>query len=417
MRQLLVLACLLTACFCRKTFKGDQVLRVTAGDDVQINLLKNLTDQHPQLNFWLEPVHESLPVDVHVPFHSLQDVKGFLKSNKIQYKIMIQDLQNLVDEEQRQMLKSRTHQPKNTDEFDYTNYHTLSEIDSFMDMLVKENSSFVSKIKIGESVEKRPLNVLKFSNGTNRPGIWIDCGIHAREWISPATGTYFAKRIVMDRNRVPTLKDILMKFDIFLEIVVNPDGYEYTHTPKGRMWRKNRKHIQGSKCIGVDLNRNWDANFGGAGSSNDPCNNIYRGPSANSEPEVKAIVDFIKSHGKIKAFVSMHSFSQILLYPYGYTKKPCKDEKMLDKLAKEAITELQEPYGTVYRYGSPFNLLGQASGISMDWAYNQGIKYSYTFELRDNNSFVLPADQILPTALETWQALMAIMKHTKNNPY
>jgi len=61
----------------------------------------------------------------------------------------------------------------------------------------------------------------------------------------------------------------------------------------------------------------------------------------------------------------------------------------------------------------------QASGGTIDWTYDQGIKYSYTFELRDTGryGFILPANQIVPTAEETWLALMAIMEHTKNNPY
>lgn len=64
-------------------------------------------------------------------------------------------------------------------------------------------------------------------------------------------------------------------------------------------------------------------------------------------------------------------------------------------------------------------LSDQADGITVDWTYEQGIKYSYTFELRDTGryGFLLPADQIIPTAEETWLALMAIMEHTRNNPY
>ncbi|KAL7885507.1 hypothetical protein AOLI_G00058020 [Acnodon oligacanthus] len=94
MRKLVVLACLISAVFGRKTFEGHQVLQITAANDVQISLLKNLTDhEYLELDFWREPVHESLPVDVRVPSTSLHKVKSFLKNNKIHYKIMIQDLQ------------------------------------------------------------------------------------------------------------------------------------------------------------------------------------------------------------------------------------------------------------------------------------------------------------------------------------
>ncbi|XP_034734798.1 carboxypeptidase A1-like [Etheostoma cragini] len=286
-------------------------------------------------------------------------------------------------------------------------------------MLVAENPNMVSKIVIGQSYEGRPLNVLKFSTGgSNRPAIWIDTGIHSREWVTQASGTWFAKKIVTDYGRDPAITAILNKMDIFLEIVTNPDGYYFTHN-SNRMWRKTRKPNSGSSCVGVDPNRNWDAGFGGAGASNNPCSETYRGPRANSESEVKSIVDFVKSHGNLKAFVSIHSYSQMLLYPYGYTRTPCKDQAELHSLAKKAITDLASLYGTSYRYGSIINTIYQASGGTIDWTYNQGIKYSYTFELRDTGryGFILPANQIIPTATETWLALMAIMDHTAKNTY
>ncbi|XP_072519429.1 carboxypeptidase A1-like [Salminus brasiliensis] len=329
---------------------------------------------------------------------------------------MIQDLQDLLDVEQQEMMRSRAFQPRSTNDYDYTNYHTLDEIYSFIDMLVQENPKLVSKVVIGQSYERRPLNVLKFSTGANRHGIWIDTGIHSREWVTQASGTWFAKKIVNDYGRNAALTAILDKFDIFLEIVTNPDGYDYTHKTD-RMWRKTRRPNPGSTCVGVDPNRNWNASFGGPGSSNDPCSQIYHGPYAHSEPEVKAIVDFVKSHGKLKAFVSIHSYSQMLLYPYGYTRTPCKDQAELHRVAGKAINALQRPYGTSYRYGSVIEVIYQASGGTIDWTYDQGIKYSYTFELRDSGryGFILPANQIVPTARETWLALIMIMKHAKNN--
>ncbi|XP_059402498.1 carboxypeptidase A1-like [Carassius carassius] len=418
MKGLLLLTALCVAVFAKKTFEGNQVLRITAKDEAQISLLKELFEQeHLELDFWREPIHESLPVDVHVPFHSLQDVRAFLGNNQIQYDVMIMDVQDLLNDEEREMVKNRS-SPKSTDDFVYTAYHNLNEIDSFIDMLVAENRNLVSKIVIGRSYEKRPLNVLKFSTGANRPGIWIDTGIHSREWVTQASGIWFAKKIVKDYKRDPVLIDILNNYDIFLEIVTNPDGFAYTHN-RNRMWRKTRKPNPGSRCVGVDPNRNWNAGFGGAGSSGKPCSETYHGPRANSESEVKAIVDFVKSHGKLKAFVSIHSYSQMLLYPYGYTRTPAKDNDELNKLAKKTVSALQSLYNTQYRFGSIINTIYQASGGTIDWTYNQGIKYSYTFELRDTGTygFLLPANQIVPTAEETWRALMTIMEHTRKNPY
>lgn len=66
-----------------------------------------------------------------------------------------------------------------------------------------------------------------------------------------------------------------------------------------------------------------------AGASSNPCSDTYHGRFPNSEAEVKAIVDFVTSHGNIKAFISIHSYSQLLLYPYGYTSEPAPDKEEL----------------------------------------------------------------------------------------
>ncbi|MEQ2200800.1 hypothetical protein XENOCAPTIV_003286 [Xenoophorus captivus] len=65
------------------------------------------------------------------------------------------------------------------------------------------------------------------------------------------------------------------------------------------------------------------------GASSNPCSETYRGTSPHSESEVKSIVDFVQSHRNIKAFISIHSYSQMLLYPYGYTTAPAKDQAEL----------------------------------------------------------------------------------------
>ncbi|NWT28704.1 CBPA1 Carboxypeptidase, partial [Cardinalis cardinalis] len=293
------------------------------------------------------------------------------------------------------------------------------QIYEWMDVLVEDHPKLVSKVQMGQSYEQRPLYVLKFSTGgSNRPAIWLDTGIHAREWITHATGVWTANKIAKEYGQDPSVTAILDSMDIFLEIVTNPDGFAFTHS-SNRLWRKTRSINAGSRCVGVDPNRNWDAGFGDAGASANSCSETYHGPYPNSEPEVKSIVDFVKSHGNIKAFVSIHSYSQLLLYPYGYTTTPAPDEQELNEISAKAVAALSSLYGTKYTYGSIITTIYRASGSTVDWTYNQGIKYSFTFELRDTGryGFLLPAKQIVPTAQETWLALKVIMEHARDNIY
>ncbi|KAF3819352.1 hypothetical protein GH733_013502 [Mirounga leonina] len=324
----------------------------------------------------------------------------------------------LLDEEREAMAKSRRLE-RSTSSFSYSSYHTLEEIYSWMDNFVTEYSDIVSKIRIGHSFENRSILVLKFSTGgSQRRAIWIDTGIHSREWITHATGIWTAKKIVSEYGKDSTLTNILNAMDIFMEIVTNPDGFAFTHS-MNRLWRKNKSTRPGIFCIGVDLNRNWKSGFGGNGSNDNPCSETYRGPSPQSEPEVAAIVDFITAHGNIKALISIHSYSQMLMYPYGHSLEPVPNQKELYSLAKDAAQALYEVHGVEYICGSISSTLYVASGITVDWAYDSGIKYSFTFELRDTGryGFLLPASQIVPTAHETWLALRAIMQHTLNHPY
>ncbi|XP_056272111.1 carboxypeptidase A1-like, partial [Pseudoliparis swirei] len=101
------------------------------------------------------------------------------------------------------------------------------------------------------------------------------------------------------------------------------------------------------------------------------------------------------------------------------TFPPCWLLPLQHALAQKAVAALASLHGTRYRYGSIIRTIYQASGGTIDWTYDHGVRYSYTFELRDTGryGFILPANQIIPTASETWLALMAIMDHASNNTY
>ncbi|XP_058624035.1 carboxypeptidase A2-like isoform X1 [Onychostoma macrolepis] len=450
MRLYLAVFALLAAVHCEELINGDQVLRINAESEDHIQILKMLErDVDSGLDFWTHAVSTERPVDIRVPHSSLHAVKDFLKKNNIPFTVMINNVQELLVREREEMVRNAEIESK-TKSFSFAAYHDLETIYNFMDTLAN-HSKLISKVKIGSTYENRSMYVLKFSTGgVKRPAIWIDAGIHAREWISHATAVWLADRIATDfkENRAP-VPSILSKMDIYLMIVANPDGYVFTHrssSPLYRFWCKSRSATSNPKCQGVDLNRNWDAEFGGTfillfslvatdsndfallnvptfslgpGASDDPCAEDYRGPSSQSEIEVKNIAKFIMSHGNFKSFMTLHSYMQFLMYPYGYIGIDAPDWPELHDVATKASKALNSWHGTVYKVGSIFHTIDQASGASVDWAYLRGIKYSFAFELRDTGEygFLLPANQIVSTARETWFALRYIMKYVCDHPY
>lgn len=80
-------------------------------------------------------------------------------------------------------------------------------------------------------------------------------------------------------------------------------------------------------------------------NNDNPCSNTYRGSSPESEKETKAVTDFIRSHLKsIKAYITFHSYSQMLLFPYGYTKKWPPNHKDLVCRKKSVNYTLTSPF-------------------------------------------------------------------------
>ncbi|XP_073479649.1 carboxypeptidase A2-like [Aquarana catesbeiana] len=312
-------------------------------------------------------------------------------------------------------MESNERKERNSGSFDFGAYHTLDNVRNQIDLIISDYRSIVSKQQIGNSYEGRPLNVLKFSTGAGHPGIWIDAGIHAREWVTQATALWTTRKLASDYGKDASVTSLLDNYDVFLMVVTNPDGYVYSHTTN-RMWRKTRSINKGSACEGVDHKRNWDA---GLGADSDPCSEAYHGPSAESEVEAKSIANFIRSHGKIKGFITIHSYSQLLLFPYGYKRTPPADYTELNTVGKAAASALGSLYGTQYKVGTIISTIYQASGGSIDWRYDIGIKYSFAFELRDQRQygFLFPASQIIPTAQETYLALEKILEHIRDNPY
>lgn len=215
----------------------------------------------------------------------------------------------------------------------WTAYHRLSDVHGYLDYLANTYPDLCSVQTIGQSLQGKALKVLRISNGnTKNKAVWVDGGIHAREWISPATVTYIIDQLTENWE---DQSDDIKNIDWYFLPVMNPDGYEFTHT-NDRLWRKNRR-VSGPFCAGVDLNRNYGYHWGGQGSSKQPCSEIYAGSSAFSEPETKAVKDFLeKSAGNFKASLSFHSYGQYILYPWGYDKLLPDDVADLDRVGKQA---------------------------------------------------------------------------------
>ncbi|CAH0400952.1 unnamed protein product [Chilo suppressalis] len=339
-------------------------------------------------------------IDVLVKPNVIANVTQILKRENISFTVSIENLQKMIDEENPPLDEAEAElQDRRGHRMNWKQYHRLEDIYGFMDYLAKTYPAIVSVNTIGKSYEGRDLKVLRISDGkaTNK-AVFIDGGIHAREWISPATVTYFINQFA---ENFDVESDDIKNIDWYFLPVVNPDGYEFTHEGD-RLWRKNRRiPLTGRACSGIDLNRNFGYRWGGKGTSSNPCSDIYRGTRAFSEPESKALSEFItKSAAKFSAYLTYHSYGQYLLYPWGYDNVVPPDYKDLNIVGQRMAEAIAGTSGYKYQVGSSSKLLYPAAGGSDDWAKAQGIKYAYTIELSDTGryGFVLPTTFIEPVA-------------------
>ncbi len=228
------------------------------------------------------------------------------------------------------------------------------------------------------------------------------------------TNMYAAEQLLSGYGVDDGISELLDGADIYVIPVVNPDGYVYSWTTE-RNWRKNRRPV-GLGEFGVDLNRNWDFGWGlNSGSSPFPGDITYRGPAPFSEPETQAMRDFYYERQNLVANIDFHSYSQLILYPYGYSAvdEPA-DQVLLQQLAVEMANSMQSVNGVAYDPISASELY-LASGISIDWSYGDQSVYSYTIELRPQTffpGFQLPPQEILPTAAEAFAAVLDLGQFT-----
>ncbi|XP_018335420.1 carboxypeptidase B [Agrilus planipennis] len=321
----------------------------------------------------------------------------FLEREQIKFTVTVDDLERHFEEERLELEKNSRDSDRS---ISFTKYHRYAEINRYLRSLASEHPNLVSLQTIGQSYEGRNLTVIKISSGgsANKPVILVDAGIHAREWIAPATALYIINQLVENSAN----RHLIQNVDWYILPVLNPDGYEYTHT-NTRLWRKTR--CAGRRCYGTDGNRNFDFHWGVTGASSSECSETYRGPSAFSEIELQGFRNFARANAnRIKLYLTLHSYGNYILYPWGYTSALPSDSAELQALGDSVASRIRTYSGSRFTVGSSTNVLYAAAGGSDDWMKGvNGVELSYTLELQgDRSGFELPASRILSSVRETF---------------
>lgn len=263
-------------------------------------------------------------------------------------------------------------------------YHTYEETVSELRDLSTKYPTLSKLYDIGDTWEKKKgvanrdiwaIQITGKGDGSKKPGVVFFGNHHAREIVTVEIPLKLIKHLLENYDKNPDIKNMLDTTEVWVVPMVNPDGH--TLAEQGQNWRKNKnnnKDIGPAEYPGVDLNRNYAYQWNTGGTSNSTSADTFHGKEPFSEPETQALRDFMTAHTNLKIMMSYHSFSNLILWPWGWSNNATPDAKKFETVGKK----LGANSGYKPQQASQLYV---ASGITDDWTYGKLKMLSFTTEI------------------------------------
>ncbi len=261
-------------------------------------------------------------------------------------------------------------------------YHNYAETEAALRKLAADNPAETSLFSLGKTTEGREIWCLRINPEakgeapSSRPAALFMGNHHAREHLSNEVALNLASYLLAHKTD-PEVGGYLRTLDIYIAPMTNPDGAEYDIASGKYRWHRKNTRINPDKTVGVDLNRNYDSLWCKAGASHSPGSDTYCGPYAFSEPESRAVRDFVLARPNLKTLMSYHSYSSLLLYPWAGKDAPVENER--DRKVFETLAKGMASF-TGYTPERSSDLY-VAAGDTTDWAYSARGVFAFTTEL------------------------------------
>ena len=216
----------------KRDYSNYHIVRFFVENLIQQKAIETFFDSNPKnVQFLREGSDSKNEIDLAVHPDYVQETLQFASGLSMKSEILENNLQRSIEIENvptNQELfdfESRNKEGKSCfGTFSFRKYHQFNIISDFIDCIADQYSHLANMIEIGKSSEGRPIKVMKISKpGTKagRPSIFIEGGIHAREWISPASVLYILYEFVVNNHKY---QDIFDNYEVYILPVLNPDG-------------------------------------------------------------------------------------------------------------------------------------------------------------------------------------------------
>jgi hypothetical protein len=273
----------------------------------------------------------------------------------------------------------------------YRGYHNYRALTDELNSLAAAHPNQVAVSSYGRSTQGRPLLLVKINDDVrtdkHQPEVLFSCAQHAREHLTVEMCSHIVWRLAEGFGTDPAITRLVKSREIWVAPMVNPDGAEYDiSSGLFALWRKNRQQAPENAEIGTDLNRNWGGEWACCGgSSANPASDTYHGPAPFSAPETAQLRDWVNSRvvggvQQITAHIDFHSFSELVLWPYGFTTSDTgpglsnADAATFRKLGEQmAASNGYTPEQSSHLYIN--------DGSIGDWMWSQHHIWSYTLEM------------------------------------
>jgi hypothetical protein len=293
-------------------------------------------------------------------------------------------------------------------------YQNPTKVESALKQFAAAYPTLAKVSSIGKSLEGRDIWAIRITkdvdkNDPSKPHVFFNSMHHAREVMTSEVGLDIVDQLLSGFGKDEKITHWLESYVVDVIPMFNVDGNNLVWTSDS-MWRKNARG-----GYGVDINRNypyaWNSCHGSSGSK---YAQDFHGDSAASEVETKVMMDFV-SRIKPVFSISYHSYSEIVIYPFGCEGQHVPTKEVVEKIGRELASKIKTDDGKgTYTPGTAPELLYSVDGGDIDWLYAVAQVIPYVIEVNSSSQGFQPAynqwrDKTVRGQRAGWQYLLERM--------